>query len=211
MSRLWKDFTRGIQEEHPIFRLVLGMCPTLAVTTSAVNGLGMGLATTAVMVMSNLLVSILRNLIPDKIRIPCYIVIIASFVTIVDLSMAAYFPPLHDALGIFVPLIVVNCLILGRAESFASRNPITNSLADGLGMGVGFTWGLATLGAIREILGFGTFFGLEIMGAAFNPALLMILPPGAFLSLGLLLGLFNWWDARKDQNATLQGEGMHCG
>ncbi len=203
MSRMYDDFKRGFYDEHPIFRLVLGMCPTLAVTTSAINGIGMGLATTFVLVMSNLIVSLLRNLIPDKIRIPCYIVVIASFVTIVDLFMAAYFPPLHQALGIFIPLIVVNCLILGRAESFASQNPIPNALSDGFGMGLGFTWGLGVLGAVREILGAGSLFGIEI-AAAFNPALLMILPPGAFLSLGLMVGLINWWDARQKDSPDVK-------
>lgn len=204
MSSLYSDFKKGFYKEHPIFRQVLGMCPTLAVTTSAINGVGMGLATTFVMVMSNLIVSLLRNLIPDRIRIPCYIVVIASFVTVVDLFMAAFFPPLHQALGIFIPLIVVNCLILGRAEAFASQNPIQNALSDGFGMGLGFTWGLGLLGAVREILGAGSLFGIEIAGASFNPALLMILPPGAFLSLGLMVGFINWWDARRQSGARVR-------
>lgn len=196
MQRLWSDFHKGILKENAILRLLLGLCPALAVTTAAVNGLGMGLASTAVLVSSNVLVSLLRRHIPNKIRIPCYIVIIASFVTMVDLLMEAFAPELHEALGIFVPLIVVNCLILGRAEAFASRNPLANAISDGLGMGLGFTLGLVALASVREILGAGTFFGLSIMGSSFRPALLMILPPGAFLTLGLLVGLVNWWSGR---------------
>ncbi len=196
MSRIWTDFAKGFKIENPVLRLVLGMCPALAVTTSAINGIGMGLATTAVLLMSNIIVSLLRNLIPKKIRIPCFIVIIASFVTIVDYTMAALVPPVHEALGIFIPLIVVNCLILGRAESFASRNPVINSVADGLGMGLGFTLALFVLASIREVLGAGTIFGLSVMGSAYRPAIMMILPPGAFLGLGLLMGAMNWWDAR---------------
>ncbi len=197
MDRLWRDFSRGILKENAILRLVLGMCPALAVTTAAVYGLGMGLASTVVLVMSNFFIAVLRNLIPQKIRIPCFIVVIASFVTIVDLFMEAFVPDLHRALGIFIPLIVVNCLILGRAEAFASRNPVVNSVADGLGMGLGFTLGLTLLGSIREILGAGTLFGLGVMGSTFQPALIMILPPGAFLTMGLLIGFMNWWDARQ--------------
>ncbi len=196
MQRLWSDFHKGILKENAILRLLLGLCPALAVTTAAVNGLGMGLASTAVLVSSNVLVSLLRRHIPDKIRIPCYIVIIASFVTMVDLLMEAFVPELHEALGIFVPLIVVNCLILGRAEAFASRNPLANAISDGLGMGLGFTLGLVALASVREILGAGTLFGLSVMGSAFRPALLMILPPGAFLTLGLMVGLVNWWSGR---------------
>ncbi len=207
MQRLWSDFSRGILKENAILRLVLGMCPALAVTTTAFNGLGMGLASTAVLVSSNTLVSILRRQIPDKVRIPCYIVIIASFVTMVDLLMEAFVPELHESLGIFIPLIVVNCLILGRAEAFASRNALPNAISDGLGMGVGFTLGLVALASIREILGAGTLFGLAIMGPAFRPALLMILPPGAFLTLGLLIGLVNWWDTRSGRGEGAKGHG----
>ncbi len=196
MDRLWRDFAKGFKIENPVLRLVLGMCPALAVTTAAINGIGMGLATTAVLLMSNIIISLLRNMIPKKIRIPCFIVIIASFVTIVDYTMAAFVPPLHEALGIFIPLIVVNCLILGRAEAFASRNPLVNSVADGLGMGLGFTLSLTVLAAIREILGAGTIFGVLIMGTSYQPAIMMILPPGAFLGLGFLMGAMNWWDER---------------
>ncbi len=196
MERLWSDFAKGIKIENPVLRLVLGMCPALAVTTSAINGIGMGLATTAVLLMSNILVSLLRNMIPRKIRIPSFIVIIASFVTIVDYTMAALVPPIHQALGIFIPLIVVNCLILGRAEAFASKNPLVRSVADGLGMGVGFTLALTVLAAFRELLGAGTVFGVAIMGTTYQPAIMMILPPGAFLGLGFLMGAMNWWDRR---------------
>lgn len=188
---LLKDFKRGLWDEIPILRLILGFCPTLAVTTAAINGIGMGLATTFVLVASNLLVSLLRNIIPSKVRIPAFIVIIASFVTIVDLIMEAYTPAVHHALGIFIPLIVVNCIILGRAEAFASRQPVANSAVDGLGMGIGFTVVLLILGSIRETFGSGTIFGVSILGANYIPFILMILPPGAFITLGLLLGVIN--------------------
>jgi len=187
----WSDFTRGLWKEHPIFVLVLGMCPTLAVTTSAINGIGMGLATTFVLVCSNIVVSLTRNVIPSKVRIPSFIVIIASFVTIVDLVMNGYFHDLHKTLGLFIPLIVVNCLILGRSEAFASKKPILDSLVDGLGMGVGFTLGLFILGAIREVLGNGSILGMSIFTDAYHPLLVMVLPPGAFITLGFLLGLMN--------------------
>jgi electron transport complex protein RnfE len=178
-------------KENPVFRLVLGMCSVLAVTTQAKNGIGMGLAVTFVLVCSNLVISALRNLIPSKVRIACFIVIIATFVTIVDLIMAAYFYELHKALGIFIPLIVVNCIILGRAEAFASKRPIVNSVMDGIGMGLGYTLALLVLGCIRELLGNGSIFGLSLLGPGYLPFLLAILPPGAFIALGLLLGLMN--------------------
>ncbi len=186
-----KEFTKGLWQEIPPFRLVLGLCPTLAVTTAAKNGLGMGLATTFVLVGSNIIVSMLRNIIPSKVRIASYIVIIASFVVIVELLMQAYFYPLYKVLGIFIPLIVVNCIVLGRAEAFASKNGVTLSLADGLGIGLGFTLALTFLGAIREILGNGTFFGHSIMGASFEPLSFLIKAPGAFLCLGVILALMN--------------------
>lgn len=169
--------------------LFLGLCPTLGVTTSAVNGLGMGLATTFVLVMSNLVVSLIKNLIPDKVRIPSFIVIIASFVTVVELVMKGYVPALFDALGLFIPLIVVNCLVLGRAEAFASKNSIWSSLVDGAGMGLGFTMALTVLGAVREILGSGAFFGLKLISG--DAMLLFILSPGAFIALGYLILLAN--------------------
>jgi electron transport complex protein RnfE len=186
-----KEFTKGFWQELPPFRLVLGLCPTLAVTTAAENGMGMGLATTFVLVFSNIIVSILRKVIPSKVRIASYIVVIASFVVIVELLMQAYFYPLFKILGIFIPLIVVNCIILGRAEAFASKNPIIHSLADGLGIGLGFTISLTILGGIREILGNGTFFGASVMWDTFEPLSFIVKAPGAFVCLGLLLGLMN--------------------
>ena len=186
-----KEFTKGFWKELPPFRLVLGLCPTLAVTTAAENGMGMGLATTFVLVFSNVLVSILRKVIPGKVRIASYIVVIASFVVIVELLMQAYFYPLYKILGIFIPLIVVNCIILGRAEAFASKNPIIHSLADGLGIGLGFTISLTVLGGIREILGNGTIFGASVMWSSFEPLSFIVKAPGAFVCLGLLLGLMN--------------------
>jgi electron transport complex protein RnfE len=185
------EFIKGIYQENPIFRLALGLCPTLAVTSSAENGLGMGVAATFVLVGSNFIISLLRKAIPQRIRIPCFIVVIATFVTLVEMVMQAYSPQLYKNLGIFVPLIVVNCIILGRAEAFASRNGVGVSLLDGLGMGAGFTLALLIIGAIREILGSGKVFGQIVLGPGYNPALLFILPPGAFLTIGLLMGLFN--------------------
>ena len=195
--RLVKEFTKGFWEELAPFRLVLGLCPTLAVTTAAENGLGMGLATTFVLVNSNIIVSILRKVIPSKVRIASYIVVIASFVVIVELLMQAYFYPLFKILGIFIPLIVVNCIILGRAEAFASRNPIVHSIADGLGIGLGFTISLTILGGIREILGAGKFFGTTVMWSTFEPLSFMIKAPGAFVCLGFLLGLMNIISRRR--------------
>lgn len=192
-----KEFTKGLWNELPPFRLVLGLCPVLAVTTAAENGLGMGLATTFVLLCSNILISLLRNVIPKKVRIAAYIVVIASFVVIVELTMQAYFYPLYKVLGIFIPLIVVNCIILGRAEAFASKNGVILSMADGLGMGIGFTLSLTFLGAVREIIGYGTLFGMPIMWDSFNPFTIMVKPPGAFLCLGLILGLMNWISARQ--------------
>lgn len=194
---LGKTFMKGILHENPTFIQVLGMCPTLAVTTSAVNGVGMGLATTAVLLGSNVVISLLRKFIPSKIRIPAFIVVIATFVTVVGLLMKAFVPALDKALGLFIPLIVVNCIILARAEAFASKNSIVQSSVDGIGMGLGFTLSLALLGAVRELLGAGSIFGVNLLGASFQPALIMILPPGAFLALGLLLALYNWASSKK--------------
>jgi Na+-translocating ferredoxin:NAD+ oxidoreductase subunit E len=185
----WKNFSKGFIKENAVFVLFLGLCPTLGVTTSATNGLGMGLATTFVLVMSNLVVSLVKNLIPDKVRIPAFIVIIASFVTVVELVMKGYVPALFDALGLFIPLIVVNCVVLGRAEAFASKNTVWSSLVDGAGMGLGFTMALTVLGAVRELLGSGAFFGMKLISG--DGMLLFILPPGAFLALGYLLVLAN--------------------
>jgi electron transport complex protein RnfE len=192
-----KEFTKGFWQELPPFRLVLGLCPTLAVTTAAKNGLGMGLATTFVLLNSNIIVSILRKAIPSKVRIASYIVVIASFVVIVELLMQAYFYPLFKILGIFIPLIVVNCIILGRAEAFASKNPIIHSIADGLGIGLGFTISLTILGGIREILGTGKLFGAEVMWSTFEPLAFMVKAPGAFVCLGFLLGLMNIISRRR--------------
>jgi electron transport complex protein RnfE len=186
-----RKFTNGILKENPIFVQLLGMCPTLAVTTSAENGLGMGLATTAVLAGSNVVISMLRKVIPNKVRIPAFIVVIATFVTIIGMILEGYFVDLYQALGLFIPLIVVNCIILARAESFAFKNTVGNSLLDGLGMGLGFTIALVILGSVREILGAGSIFGFSVFGAAYKPALIMILPPGAFLALGILLAINN--------------------
>lgn len=187
---LMNEFTRGILRENPLFRLLLGMCPALAVTTSVNNGLGMGIAFTGVLLASNVVVSTMRAIIPASIRIPVFIVIVATFVTITDMLMHAFTPALYTALGIFIPLIVVNCIILGRAESFASKNPLIPSIVDALGMGTGFTLALVLVSAVREILGAGTFFGLQILPENI-PAIMMILPPGGFITLGCLLGLLN--------------------
>lgn len=185
------EFTKGLWRDNPVFKLLLGLCPVLAVTTSAENGLGMGLATTFVLLCSNIVVSLLRKVIPSKVRIPSFIVIIASFVTVVQLTMEAYLYDLHKALGIFIPLIVVNCLILGRAEAFASKQPLRGALIDGLGMGLGFTLALFVLGGVREVFGSGTLLGISLFGGAYQPFLLMILPPGAFITLGFLLAGMN--------------------
>lgn len=191
------EFKKGIWDKNPVFKLVLGMCPILAVTTSAENGLGMGLATTFVLICSNIVVSTMRKMVPSAVRIPAFIIIIATFVTVVQLGMEAWVYDLHQALGIFIPLIVVNCLILGRAEGFASKNPVLDSIFDGAGMGIGFTLALFILGAIRELFGSGAILGFQIFGASYPPVLLMILPPGAFITLGLLLAALNKTTDRK--------------
>jgi electron transport complex protein RnfE len=185
------EFTKGFWQTIPPFRLVLGLCPTLATTTSGLNGMGMGLATTFVLVFSNLFVSLLRRFIPNQVRIASFIVIIASFVVIVELVMQAYFYPLFKILGIFIPLIVVNCIILGRAEAFASKNTPLASLADGLGIGLGFTISLFVLGCIRELLGSGTLLDIPVMWSSFEPFTFMLKPPGAFVALGILLAAMN--------------------
>jgi electron transport complex protein RnfE len=185
------EFFKGFWEVLPPFRLVLGLCPTLAVTKYAENGIGMGLATTFVLVFSNILISSIKTFIPKKVRIASYIVVIATFVVIVELLMQAYFYPLFERLGIFIPLIVVNCIILGRAEAFASKNPVYLSAADGLGIGLGFTMSLFLIGSIREILGYGTLLNMQVMGSSFEPFTFMVEAPGAFVCLGLLLGIMN--------------------
>ena len=190
MSKL-QIMTKGIIKENPVLVLLLGTCPTLATTTSAVNGLGMGVSTMAVLICSNIVISLLKKVIPGKVRIPCYIVVIAGFVTIVQLLLKAYLPALDSALGLFIPLIVVNCIILGRAEAFANKNSVGKSMFDGLGMGLGFTAALILISAVREILGAGTFAGISLFGSGFQPVSIMILPPGAFLTLGCLLAVIN--------------------
>ncbi|NLJ33308.1 MAG: electron transport complex subunit E [Firmicutes bacterium] len=197
MGFLWKTLKNGIFAENPTFKMVLGMCPTLAVTTAAATGAWMGVAVIFVLAMANMVVSLIRDFIPDKIRIPCFVVVIASFVTMADLLLKAYQPDIHAKLGIFVPLIVVNCIILARAETFASKYSVIPSIVDGLGMGLGFTAALTILGSIRELLGAGTIFGFQVMPAAYEPAVVMILPPGGFLTLGFVLGFINLMGKRK--------------
>lgn len=192
-----KILKNGIFDENPIFRLMLGMCPTLAVTTAAFNGIGMGLAATFVLVGSNVVIALLRNFIPPKIRIPAFIVVIATFVTIVQLLLKAYLPALDKSLGLFIPLIVVNCIILGRAEAFASKNTVGASLLDGIGMGIGFTLALFIIASLREIFGAGTFFGMSVFGPLYKPALIMIQSPGAFITLGLVLALINYISRKR--------------
>lgn len=194
---LWKDLTNGLVKENPTLRLVLGTCPTLAVTTAVFNGIGMGLAATAVLIGSNLMISLIKKIVPNEVRIPVYVIVIASFVTIVQMLIKAYSPALDKQLGIFIPLIVVNCIIFARAESFAAKNPPLNSVMDGIGMGLGFTIALVIISTFREVLGAGTFFGMQIFGAGFKPALIMILPPGGFLVFGLTIAAVNKLTAGK--------------
>lgn len=186
-----KPLKEGIITNNPTFIQLIGMCPTLGVTTNAINGLAMGLATAAVLVGSNLAISLIKKIVPDEIRIPVFVVVIATFVTAVGMLLEAFQPELNKSLGLFIPLIVVNCLILGRAEAYASKNSAIMSIFDGIGMGLGFTLALTILGAIREILGSGQLFGKLIMGSSFNPSIMFILPPGAFFVLGLLIGIIN--------------------
>ncbi|MBQ3552532.1 MAG: electron transport complex subunit E [Clostridia bacterium] len=190
-AKLSSVFFNGIITENPAFRLVLGTCPTLAVTTAAMNGIGMGLAATFVLVGSNVVISLLRNFIPSKIRIPAFIVVICTFVTIVQLLMQAFVHELYESLGMFIPLIVVNCIILARAEAFASKNSVIASAVDGIGMGLGFTLALTIMASIRELIGNGTIFGFDLFGDAYEPMLLFLLPAGGFLTFGLLLGIIN--------------------
>lgn len=197
MSQLGERLHAGLIKDNPTFVQVLGMCPTLAVTTSAVNAMGMGLSTTAVLVCSNLAISLIRHLIPAKIRIPSYIVVIASFVTVIESLLKAYVPSLYSSLGLFIPLIVVNCIILGRAEAYASKNKPIASMFDGLGMGLGFTCSLTVIGCIREVLGVGSLFGIYVMPSFYPPATVMILAPGAFFTLGILMAILNTIKAKK--------------
>lgn len=212
MNKCTERVYNGIIKENPTFVLMLGMCPTLAVTTSAINGLGMGLTTTVVLIMSNMLISMLRKIIPDKVRMPAFIVVVASFVTIVQMLLEAYLPSLNTSLGIYIPLIVVNCIILGRAEAYASKNPVLPSVFDGVGMGLGFTVGLTCIGIFRELLGAGTIFGLHIMPAAYEPMTIFIKAPGAFFVLAGLTFLQNKFKLRSATNVeTAEGTEIACG
>ena len=191
MNKCTERIFNGLVKENPTFVLMLGMCPTLAVTTSAINGIGMGLSTTAVLVMSNMLISMLRKIIPDSVRMPAFIVVVASFVTIVDFLLVGFVPSLYDSLGLYIPLIVVNCIILGRAESYASKNPVLPSIFDGLGMGLGFTVGLTCIGIVRELIGSGMAFGVQVLPDSYVPITIFILAPGAFFVLACLVALQN--------------------
>ena len=223
MNSCIERLKNGIIDENPIFVLMLGMCPTLAVTTSAMNGIGMGLSTTVVLVMSNMLISILRKVIPDSVRMPAFIVVVASFVTIVQFLMEGFTPALYDSLGIYIPLIVVNCIILGRAESYASKNPVLPSIFDGLGMGLGFTVGLVAIGLVRGILGAGAVFGVQVLPladsatgtAGYTPITIFILAPGAFLVLAFLAAIqnkvkINLTKKGKDASKIQSGCGSDC-
>lgn len=216
MNKNVERLYNGIIKENPTFILMLGMCPTLAVTTSAVNGVGMGLSTTVVLVMSNMLISMLRNIIPDKVRVPAFIVVVASFVTIVEFLVQGFVPALYDALGIYIPLIVVNCIILGRAESYASKSPVMLSVFDGIGMGLGFTVGLTCIGIIREILGAGQIFGFQLLPLAegnsigYTPITIFILAPGAFFVLACLVAVMNVVRARAEKKGRPLPKAQGC-
>ncbi|MDT8318092.1 MAG: electron transport complex subunit E [bacterium] len=194
----YKDIIKkGVWTENPVFKQLLGMCPLLAVTTSAENGFAMGMASMFVLICANIVVSLVKDFIPSKVRIPCYIVVIASFVTITDLVMAAYFFELHKSLGLFIPLIVVNCMILGRSEGFASKNSLARSFVDGIAVGIGFTLALVILGGVRELLGSGSIFNINVFGDSYMPLIVMILPPGAFIALGFIIAFFNKLESSK--------------
>ena len=212
MKGILERLYNGIIKENPTFVLMLGMCPTLAVTTSALNGLGMGVATMAVLIMSNFLISLLRKVIPDGVRMPVYIVIIASFLTIVEMLMHAYVTPLYNSLGIFIPLIVVNCIILGRAEAYASKNSPILSIFDGIGIGIGFTIGLTSIGIVRELLGNGTIFNLRVLPESYEPISIFILAPGAFLVLSLLCAFMNkvTKGKKKEAKTKCSGDCLNC-
>ncbi|MEG1459299.1 MAG: electron transport complex subunit E [Acetivibrio sp.] len=210
MNKYLERLYNGIIKENPTFVLMLGMCPTLAVTVSAMNGLGMGLSTTVVLVLSNAMTSLLRKVIPDKVRIPAFIVIVASFVTVVQLLLEAYVQDLYSALGIYIPLIVVNCIILGRAEAYASKNPVVLSILDGLGMGLGFTVGLTVIGLFRELIGSGKMFGYGLLPASYEPVTIFVMAPGAFFVLAMLTALQNKFKAKSATNIT-GGPAIACG
>lgn len=199
-------FLNGIINENPTFRLVLGVCPTLAVTTSAINAVGMGAAVIFVLVFSNAIISLLRNFIPDKVRIPAFIAVICTFVTMVEMIMNAFLPSIAQSLGMFIPLIVVNCIILARAEAFASKNSVVYSIADGFGMGLGFTLAVTIIAIIREVLGAGTIFGVSVLGAGFQPMLLMLLAPGGFITFGIVLGVVNLITRKKTKKKAIVRE-----
>ena len=209
MNKAAERLYNGIIKENPTFVMMLGMCPTLAVTTSAMNGIGMGLTTTVILAMSNMMISALRKVIPDGVRMPAYIVIVASFVTIVQFLLQGYIPSLYASLGIYIPLIVVNCIILGRAESYASKNPVFPSLFDGIGMGLGLTIGLTCIGIVRELIGAGTVFGFQVMPSSYEPITIFILAPGAFLVLSMLTAIQNKVriEAAKKGKETNNGKG----
>lgn len=202
MNKCMERLYNGLVKENPTFVLMLGMCPTLAVTTSAINGVGMGLTTTVVLVMSNMLISMLRKIIPDSVRMPAFIVVVASFVTIVQFLLEGFIPSLYDSLGLYIPLIVVNCIILGRAESYASKNPVLPSIFDGIGMGLGFTIGLTSIGIVREVIGVGQIFGKQIMPSSYEPVTIFILAPGAFFVLAGLVAIQN----KVKRNAANKGK-----
>ncbi len=206
LKRIKQVFMNGLLNENPTFRLVLGTCPTIAVTTQAMNGIGMGLAATFVLIGSNVVISLLRKFIPDKVRIPAFIVIVCMFVTTIQMFMNAFVPALYESLGIFIPLIVVNCIILARAEAFASKNSVLYSAVDGLGMGLGFTCAITIIGSVREIIGNGTWFGMNIMPAGYEPMLIIALAPGGFIVFGLLLGLVNYITMRDKKESKKQPE-----
>ena len=206
MKKYGKIFMNGIIDENPTFRMVLGMCPTLAITTAASNGIGMGLAVTFVLIFSNLVISLLRKAIPDEIRIPAFIVVIATFVTIVQLLIKAFLPALDASLGVFIPLIVVNCIVLGRAEAFASKNSVAASAVDGICQGIGYTVVLVIMCTVRELLGAGTLMGIQIMPASYTPALMLVLPVGGFLCLGTLIAVMQWALARSEKKAAEKNE-----
>ena len=206
MKKYGKIFMNGIIDENPTFRMVLGMCPTLAITTAASNGIGMGLAVTFVLIFSNLVISLLRKAIPDEIRIPAFIVVIATFVTIVQLLIKAFLPALDASLGVFIPLIVVNCIVLGRAEAFASKNSVAASAVDGICQGIGYTVVLVIMCTVRELLGAGTLMGIQIMPASYTPALMLVLPVGGFLCLGTLIAVMQWALAKGEKKAAEKNE-----
>ena len=210
MNKMTERLYNGLIKENPTFVLMLGMCPTLAVTTSAINGVGMGLTTLVILAMSNLIISALRKVIPNGVRVPAFIVIVASFVTIVQFLLEAYIPSLYDSLGIYIPLIVVNCIILGRAESYASKFPVLPSLFDGIGMGLGFTVGLTCIGAVRELIGAGQLFGFQIMPSAYEPVTIFILAPGAFLVLAMLTAIQNKVKINAEKKGKVTKIGSGC-